>query len=131
MFFFIIINIILAPPLVYLAPGPIHAKAGQSIVLPKCHVTRFPEPVITWRKLTGSLPKDRITYASRNGFVTLTSAKKLDTGPCVCSAVSPLGKVSAVTTLVVWSVPKFITTPPSSIIKHPGEPFVFELFRYW
>ena len=96
-------------------------KAGQSITLPKCHVTGFPTPVVTWKKLTGSIPNDRVTYASSNGLVTLTSARKDDTGPYVCSAVSPLGKTSAVTTLVIWSAPRFVTRPPNSIKKHLGE----------
>lgn len=54
-------------------------------------------------------------------LVTLAGARKDDTGPYVCSAVSSLGQTSAVTTLVVWSSPKFVTKPPSSITKHPGE----------
>ena len=98
---------------------------GQSIELPRCRVTGSPTPVVTWKKLTGSLPKDRITYASRNGMVTIYSATKHYTGPYVCSAVSPLGQASAVTTLVIWSAPKFITKPPSSITKHPGESLSF------
>ncbi|KAJ7383091.1 hypothetical protein OS493_030978, partial [Desmophyllum pertusum] len=47
------------PPRVELAQGPTYAKSGQNVTLPKCHVTGYPAPVITWRKLPGSLAKDR------------------------------------------------------------------------
>lgn len=74
-----------------------------------------------WTKLTGSLPKDRISYALGKELATLTMAKKQDTGPYVCSAINALGKASAVTTVVVWSAPKFVSKPPRRVTKHPGE----------
>ena len=83
-------------------------------------MTGFPPPVITWKKLTGSLPKDRITYGLGQRLVTLAAARKDDTGPYVCTAVSSLGQTSAVTTLVVWSAPTFVTRPPSSTKTIPG-----------
>ena len=84
-------------------------------------MTGFPEPLVTWTKLTGSLHKNRITYALGKELVTLTMAKKQDTGPYVCSAINALGKASAVTTVVVWSAPKFVWKPPSSVTKLSGE----------
>lgn len=36
-----------------------------------------------------------------------------------------LGKVSAVTTLVVWSAPRFVMKPPSNVIKYVGESLSF------
>ena len=34
-------------PRVRLSPGPTHAKQGQNVTLPQCHVSGFPAPVVT------------------------------------------------------------------------------------
>ncbi|KAJ7383090.1 hypothetical protein OS493_030977, partial [Desmophyllum pertusum] len=108
-----------APPRVQLAPGPTYVKSGQKVTLPKCHVTGFPAPVITWRKLPGSLPKDRTVQDG--GILTVGVAAKHDIGSYVCHANNYLGEASAVTSLVVLSVPKFNTKPPETVIKTPGD----------
>jgi len=111
--------IVEAPPRVQLLPGPTHAKTGQSATLPQCHVTGFPTPVVTWRKLTGIFTSNRAMYD--NGTLTLIAAERSDTGPYECTAKNPLGVSSAVTTVFVWSQPKFIIKPPSSIHKFSGK----------
>ena len=108
-----------APPRVQLAPGPTYAKKGQNVTLPKCHVTGFPAPVITWRKLPGSLPKDRTVQDG--GVLTVGDAEEHDIGSYVCNANNYLGEASAVTSLVVLSVPKFNTKPPETVNKVPGD----------
>ena len=82
-------------------------------------MTGFPAPVLTWRKFPGSLVKDRTVQV--DGFLTLSLATKQDIGSYVCHAKNHLGETSAVTSLVVIAVPKFITKPPETVIKFPGD----------
>ena len=82
-------------------------------------MTGFPAPVVTWRKIPGSLAKDRTTQDG--GLLTVGLAAKHDIGSYVCHAKNDLGEASAVTSLVVISVPKFITKPPQTVINVPGE----------
>ena len=110
-----------APPRIQLAPGPTYAKKGQRVTLPKCHVTGFPAPVVTWRKIPGSLPKDK-TVQNR-GLLTVGAASKHDIGSYTCHAKNTLGETSAVTSLVVWSGPTFTTKPPQTVIKIAGQEF--------
>ena len=72
-----------------------------------------------------SLPKDRITFAEGKELITLALAEKQDTGSYICTATNSLGKVSAVTALVVWSAPRFVMKPPSNVIKYVGESLSF------
>ena len=108
-----------APPRIQLAPGPTYAKKGSNVTLPKCHVTGFPAPVVTWRKFPGSHAQDRTVQDG--GLLTVNLATKNDIGSYVCHAKNHLGEASAVTSLVVISVPKFITKPPQTVIKSLGD----------
>lgn len=82
-------------------------------------MTGFPASVVTWRKIPGSLAKDRAVQDG--GILTVGLAAKHDFGSYVCHAKNHLGEASAVTSLVVLSLPKFITKPPQMIIKVPGD----------
>ena len=104
-----------APPRIQLAPGPTLAKTGQNATLPKCHVTGFPAPVVTWWKTPGSLAKDRTVQDK--GLLTVVLAAKDDIGSYVCHAKNQLGETSAATSLFVWSPPRFIIKPPQSLNK--------------
>jgi len=108
-----------APPRIRLAPGPTNAKKGQNVTLPRCHVIGFPAPVVTWRKTPGSLPEDR-TFQD-GGLLTVGPAEKHDIGSYICHAKNHLGETSAGTSLIVWSAPKFVTRPPLTINKGPGD----------
>ena len=79
----------------------------------------FPAPVVTWRKLTGVLPRSRAVRDK--GSLALIDAEKSDTGPYECTATNRLGETSAVTTVVVWSPPKFITRSPGNLVKFIGQ----------
>ena len=108
-----------APPRIQLAPGPTYAKKGKNITLPKCHVTGFPPPVVTWRKQTpGSLYNHRTLQDGK--LLTVRLADKRDIGSYVCHAKNALGETLAVTSLVVLSLPKFITRPPLTVTKIKG-----------
>lgn len=74
---------------------------------------------MTWRKLTGVFPRNKAVYD--RGLVTLIDAEKSHTGPYECTARNYLGEASAVTTVVVWSPPKFIIRPPGRIFKPVGQ----------
>ena len=41
-----------------LHPGPYYVIEGSSVTLPTCHVTGYPAPVVTWRKLSGESMRD-------------------------------------------------------------------------
>ena len=82
-------------------------------------MTGYPAPVITWRKLPGSLPKDRTVQDG--GVLTVGDAEEHDIGSYVCYAKNSLGEASAVTSLVVFSVPKFNTKPPETVNKLTGD----------
>ena len=112
-------SLLKASPRIQLAPGPTYAKTGQNVTLPKCHVTGFPAPVVTWRKIPGSIAKDRTVQ--NGGLLIVSFAEKRDTGSYVCHAKNPLGETSAITSLVVWSAPKFTTKPPQTVRQAPGE----------
>ena len=108
-----------APPRIQLAPGPTYTKKGSNVTLTKCHVTGFPAPVVTWRTFPVSHARDRTVQDG--GLLTVSLAAKQDIGSYVCHAKNDLGEASAVTSLVVISVPKFITKPPQTIIKLLGD----------
>ena len=82
-------------------------------------MTGFPAPIVTWRKIPGSLAKDRTVQDW--GLLTVGLAEKLDIGSYICHAKNHLGETSAATSLIVWSVPKFITKPPQTITKTVGD----------
>jgi len=107
-----------APPRIQLAPGPNHAKRGENVTLPKCHVTGFPAPVITWWKTPGFLAKERTVHDQ--GLLTVVLAVEDDIGSYVCHAKNYFGETSAATSLFVWSAPKFISKPPQTVIKTAG-----------
>ena len=46
---------------------------------------------------------------------------KHDIGSYVCHAKNSLGEASAVTSLVILPVPKFVLKPPQAVIKAPGD----------
>jgi len=81
-------------------------------------VTGFPAPVIIWRKPQGSLAKDR-TFQD-GGLLTVVLAEKHDIGSYICYAKNYLGETLAVTSLVVFSLPKFIIRPTHSVSKISG-----------
>ena len=74
---------------------------------------------MTWRKLTGTLPRNRAVH--NEGSLALLAAERNDTGPYECTARNQLGHATAITSLFVWSPPKFITKPPTRVNKFIGE----------
>ncbi|XP_044166803.1 myosin light chain kinase, smooth muscle-like [Acropora millepora] len=101
-------------PRISLNPGPRYAIEGSTFTLPICHVTGYPTPVVTWRKLFGHLPLGRVRY--NNSALQISQVRKEDSYVYTCSAKNPLGKAEKKTMLVVVSLPRFTSKPPPKIV---------------
>ena len=106
-------------PRVSLDPGPYHVIEGSDVTLPKCHVTGYPAPVVTWRKSSGQLPQGRAHY--NNSVLQISDVRKSDSDWYLCSAVNLLGNVERKSLLVVVSLPFFIVKPPGKVIVITGD----------
>ena len=69
---------------------------------------------MTWRKLSGHLPLGRVRY--NNSALQISQVRKDDSDVYTCSAKNLLGKAEKNTMLVVVSLPRFTTKPPSKIV---------------
>ena len=76
-------------------------------------MTGYPTPVVTWRKLSGHLPLGRVRYNDR--ALQISQVRKEDSDVYTCSANNLLGKAEKKTILVVVSLPRFTSKPPSKI----------------
>ena len=72
-------------PRMFLHPGPHYTVEGKNVTLPICHVIGYPQPVVTWSKLSGQLPQGRVKtntsaltifFAHERMIPTLTSAQQ-------------------------------------------------------
>ena len=77
-------------------------------------MTGYPSPVVTWRKLSGHLPLGRVRY--NNSALKISQVHKEDSDVYTCSAKNLLGKAEKKTMLVVVSLPRFTSKPPSKIV---------------
>ena len=103
-----------AQPRISLNPGPRYAIEGNTFTLPTCHVTGYPTPVVTWRKLSSQLPQGRVRY--NHNALQISQVRKEDSDTYTCSAKNVLGKAEKNTLLVVVSLPQFTSKPPSKIV---------------
>ncbi|XP_015759435.1 PREDICTED: roundabout homolog 3-like [Acropora digitifera] len=101
-------------PRISLNPGPSYAIQGNTFTLPTCHVTGYPTPVVTWRKLSSQLPQGRVR--SNNSALQISQVRKEDSDTFTCSAKNLLGKAEKNTMLVVVCLPRFTSKPPSKIV---------------
>ena len=101
-------------PRISLNPGPRYAIEGNTFTLPTCHVTGYPTPVVTWRKLSSQLPQGRVRY--NNNALQISQVRKEDSDVYTCTAKNFLGKAEKNTLLVVVSLPQFTSKPPSKIV---------------
>ena len=100
-------------PRVSLHLGPSYVVEGSNVTLPACHVTGYPAPVVTWRKLSGQLPHGRARY--NNTALQISNVRKVDSDAYFCSAVNLLGNVERKTLLAVVSLPEFTVKPPGNV----------------
>ena len=106
-------------PQVSLQPGPKFVTVGSDVILPICHVTGYPAPLVTWRKSSGQLPQGRAHY--NNSVLQISDVRKSDSETYLCSAVNLLGNVVRNTHLVVVSLPVFTVKPPEKVFAVTGE----------
>lgn len=104
---------------VYLQPGPVYVAEGSDAVLPACHVTGHPQPVVTWSKSFGQLPQKRLQF--RNSVVKLLDARKVDSDSYLCTARNTLGSVVKKTLLVVVPLPRLSVKPPLKVFVSSGD----------
>ncbi|XP_015756478.1 PREDICTED: hemicentin-2-like isoform X4 [Acropora digitifera] len=100
-------------PRISFNPGPRHAIEGSTFTLPICHVTGYPTPVVTWRKLSSQLPLWRVRY--NNSALQISQIRKEDSDMYTCCAKNLLGKAEKNTMLVAVSLPRFTSKPPPKI----------------
>ena len=112
-------HLIAVHPRVSLHPGPYHVIEGSNVTLPTCHVTGYPAPVVTWRKLSGQLPQGRAQY--NNTALQISNVRKVDSDAYFCSAVNLLGNVERKTLLVVVSLPVFTVKPSGKVFALTGD----------
>lgn len=93
----------LGQPKVSLSFGPSYAEKGKNITLPVCHVTGFPPPKITWRKVHDHFMQSR-AFVKGGQFSIITVQKKKI---LVCT------NAFAVTQLNVIELPYFTVSPPA------------------
>ena len=113
-----VFHLITVHPRVSLHPRPSYVIEGSSVTLPTCHVTGYPAPVVTWRKLSGQLPQGRARY--NNTALQISNVRKGDSDAYFCSAVNLLGNVERKTLLVVISFPEFTVKPPGKATAPTG-----------
>ncbi|XP_044167042.1 uncharacterized protein LOC122947384 [Acropora millepora] len=101
-------------PRISLNSGPRYAIEGNTFTLPTYHVTGYPTPVVTWRKLSGHLSLGRVRY--NNSVLQISQVRKEDSDVYTCSARNLLGKAKKNTMFVVVSLPRFTSKPPSKIV---------------
>ena len=99
-------------PRISLKPGPRYAMQGSTFTLPTCHVTEYPTPVVTWRKSSRHLPQGRVRY-NNSVYKFHKFAKK--TWICTPAQQKTLQE-KLETMLVVVSLPRFTSKPPSKIV---------------
>ena len=66
-----------------------------------CSASGNPEPVVSWMKVGGSLPKERAMISKNGGSLEVRSTIYNDSGRYNCTAVSVLGNDSKEVSLVV------------------------------
>ena len=115
----IVVAAVTARPRISLHPGPLIVKEGDNVTLPSCHVTGYPTPTVTWRRVSASVSRGR---TSVNGSsLMIRSAQKDDTDTYFCQASNLLGSTSATTFLVVVRLPRFTHKPPAKIVTFTGK----------
>ena len=76
-------------------------------------MTSYPPAVITWSKVHGELVQARAFL--KDGQLSITNARKKDSGLYKCKATNMLGYDSAVTHLSVVELPQFTVSPPREL----------------
>ncbi|XP_031573059.1 basement membrane proteoglycan-like [Actinia tenebrosa] len=110
-------------PRILLANGPVRVKIGNNATFPKCHVTGYPTPKVTWSKSVGSLPRSRATM--NNDQLSLLNSRMDDSGAYLCTAENVLGNAVGESILIVVPLPVFTIKPAPSYYNLAGTQLAF------
>ncbi|XP_071806215.1 hemicentin-2-like isoform X2 [Asterias amurensis] len=89
-----------------------------------CSATGTPDPVISWSKIGGSIPLDRMESPSP-GWLRITSIIATDSGVYICTASNGLQSATSQAQLIVLVPPSF-TASPADTIARVGESTFFQ-----
>jgi len=82
-------------------------------------VIGHPSSVVTWRKLSGELPQERVQY--NNSGLQISNVRKTDSDTYFCSAVNLVGTTEKSSLSVVVSLPRFHVKPPARVVITKGD----------
>ena len=88
------------------------AEEKQNVTI-ACTAIGQPQPIITWSKAVGSLPKARMKV--KNGALTIYEVTRKDGGTYICKAENMLGSAKDSAQLVVFSRLRFKVRPPQEV----------------
>ena len=88
------------------------AQWGKNVTI-ACIATGQPQPIITWSKPFGGLPKDRTEVIKGN--LTIYKVTKKDWGTYICKAENILGSTTALAQLTIFSRLRYKVRPPNEV----------------
>lgn len=95
------------------------ALQGQPLVL-ECIAEGFPTPSISWLRLSGSMPADRVIYQNHNKTLQLLNVSEEDDGKYRCLAENSLGTARHDYEVSVEAAPYWLRKPENELYA-PGE----------
>ncbi|XP_071944831.1 basement membrane-specific heparan sulfate proteoglycan core protein-like [Antedon mediterranea] len=104
-----------AAPQAVIQPSTRTVSVG-SVVVFTCLATGYPSPRISWRKLEGDLPANRVI---NRGVMTINQVVKEDAGTYICVANNTQGSVEYTAALYVGGFVPYFQQMPLSFIQYP------------
>lgn len=108
-----------SPRFLYTPQSTYIVQSGTSVSL-ECSAVGNPSPQVTWRRVVGSLPKDRTEWLE--GALKLNNVQASDDGEYICeltNGISP--SVTHKITVQVQEPPVINREPASSVVEEGGE----------
>ena len=88
----------ISSPEVTVSPDTLTVTENQTATF-YCSASGNPRPVVTWRKVNGSLGDESVSI--NDGKLEISNSSYNDTGKYVCTAISALGQDQKMTNLLV------------------------------
>uniref|UniRef100_A0A8C9TGV0 Neural cell adhesion molecule L1 n=1 Tax=Scleropages formosus TaxID=113540 RepID=A0A8C9TGV0_SCLFO len=82
----------------------------------ECIAEGLPTPEITWRKESGELPSDRVSFLSFQKTLRISDVTEADAGGYRCTAMNRLGSMHHIITVTVEAAPYWISAPTNLIL---------------
>nr|XP_019934674.1 PREDICTED: neuronal cell adhesion molecule-like isoform X11 [Paralichthys olivaceus] len=93
---------------------------GQVLEM-ECIADGLPTPEISWTKVSGDLPAQRMSYLYYQKNLRIVNVSESDAGDYRCSASNRLGSVHHTIHVSVKAAPYWISSPPRNLVLAPGE----------